>query len=233
MSKIFMIRHLERIDVDDASPAECRLWGSTHSKDPLFKMNPYIIKSENKLPKLVSNLNETGVVIDSVVCSPFLRCIETAVLLVNSSDKFKDKIINIDFNLSEFLNSDYEFQRFPLDVKEIYEHSKSYIQTSLAGKEYTLNELNTDLVMHASEEEAAYRARIDKVLKELRSKCSGNILIITHADAYVPYNAARQQMKHGMVYELDIPASEGAGGGYYKKYLKYKMKYLKLKNSLE
>jgi broad specificity phosphatase PhoE len=246
-----MIRHLDRIDGDDCSVPEMKLWNSTHRKDPMFKINPYICKSQNKLSSLVKSLNENGVEINRVFCSPFLRCIETAILLTNSCDKIKDKTINIDFNLSEFLNEDLMFT-YPVDLKAIYEHSKSYLSANFSDKPYTLKELKTDLTMESSESEEAYKVRINTEVKFLRNNYEGNILIVTHADAYRQYNSEDKNMKYGEVYELSIPVEkkeevlvvassdtveksseiDSDEGGYYKKYLKYKMKYLKLKHNL-
>ena len=38
MSKTFMIRHLDRIDGDDCSIQEMKIWNSTHRKDAMFKI---------------------------------------------------------------------------------------------------------------------------------------------------------------------------------------------------
>jgi len=250
-----MIRHLDRIDGDDCSIQEMKIWNSTHRKDAMFKINPYICKSQNKLLSLVKSLNDNGVEIDRIFCSPFLRCIETAILLTNASDKIKDKTINIDFNLSEFLNEDLMFT-FPVDLKAIYEHSKTYLSENFSDKPYTLKELKTELKMESSESDEAYKARVNTEIKLLRNSYEGNILIVTHADAYRQYNEADKSMRYGEVYELNIPIEEkpkvevilsaekplnesidksvieSEEGGYYKKYLKYKMKYLKLKHKL-
>jgi broad specificity phosphatase PhoE len=242
-----MIRHLDRIDGDDCSIQEMRLWNSTHRKDKMFQINPYICKSSNKLQSILKSLRENGVQIDHIICSPFVRCIETAILVSNNSDLVKDKTIHIDFNLSEFLNEDLMFT-FPVDIKEIYEHSKSYLaSTKFEEGTYTLKDLKTDLIMESSESEVAYKTRVDTEIKSLRGSLAGNILVVTHADAYRQYNSSDKSMKYGEVYELPItpaptvstaePVKEKAEvkadeGGYYEKYLKYKMKYLKLKHNL-
>ena len=244
MSKTFMIRHLDRIDGDDCSIKEMRLWNSTHSKDKIFQINPYICKSNNKLQSLLKTLTENGVEINHIVCSPFLRCIETAILVSNNSPLIKDKTIHIDFNLSEFLNEDLMFT-FPVEIKDIYEHSKSYLaSTKFEEGTYTLKDLKTELRMETSESEEAYKVRVDTEIKSLRGSLSGNILVVTHADAYRQYNSSDKSMKYGEVYELPISESEkpvkketepevkADEGGYYEKYLKYKMKYLKLKHNL-
>lgn len=242
MSNTFMIRHLDRIDGDDCSIQETRIWNSLDSKDNMFVINPYICKSRNKLASIIDSLNKNGVEIDHIFCSPFLRCIETAILLTNSSNMIKDKTININFNLSEFLNEDLLFT-FPVNLMEIYEHSKQYLEKNFTDIPYILKDLKTDLTMEASESEQAYNERINAEIKLLRNTYEGNILIVTHADAYRQYNEMDKSMKYGEVYKLDISIDktdtelneklpiESDNGGYYKKYLKYKMKYLKLKNN--
>ena len=224
-NNVYLIRHLDRIDNDDCSIDEMRKWNSTHRKEYIFRVNPYICQSNNKLNKLVENLISKGnPEFDHIICSPFLRCIETAILVKNKYANIKNKTINIEFNLSEFLCEDFGFIK-PIDIKTVYEHSKSYLAANY--KDFELNNINTTLMLTEYETDEEYTARIQKVLAEIKSKYSGNILIVSHKDAL------ELNMKYGEVYKLNIPEQldEKLKGGYYNKYLKYKAKYLKLKNN--
>lgn len=219
-TNLYLVRHLDRIDNEDCGLEETRLWNSTYRKDYLFQINPYLCKSNNKLKKIMDNLTLQGnPSFDHIICSPFLRCIETAILIKNNYPNIKDTKININFNLSELVCEDYLF-KMPTDIATIYNHSKKYLEANY--KDYELNELNIDLKFDDFETDENYEKRIKAILKEIKSKYSGNILIVTHKDAL------NLNMKYGEIYKLS--ESVNLDGGYYQKYLKYKAKYLKLKN---
>ena len=56
---------------------------------------------------------------------------------------------------------------------------------------------NKSLILTDFENDEVYAERIKNVLLDLRSKYSGNLLIVTHADAYLKYNSGNRAMEYG------------------------------------
>ena len=100
---IYMVRHLERIDSEeDVTREETEKWNKI-KKEYLNRINPYLQK-KTKINKIVENLEDIH--IDHIICSPYLRCIQTAMLIANSTDvNIIDKTINIDYRLGEIFHS--------------------------------------------------------------------------------------------------------------------------------
>ncbi len=230
MSKIYLLRHYDRIDQDPerCPPAEMRKWYSENSKKSLYDVNPYLCAG-NRVIDTVRNLAELGgIKFDYVFCSPFLRCIETAIQIMDASPaNFTDKKIFIDYCLSEFIDTETDNFKLPLEITTIYEHSKAHLAEKNASfPSYSLVDHNVDLKFDASETEPKYLSRIEKTIKLLRSTYAGNILIVSHGYAIKALDPTIRKMEHGPLYDI---SSKSAGGNYYQKYLKYKFKYLKLK----
>jgi broad specificity phosphatase PhoE len=218
-SNIYIVRHLDRIDEDDCDIESSRKWNGIDRLQYINKINPYICKTNNKLNKIIVNLNATEPTIDYIICSPFLRCIETAILIKNNYANILDKTINIDFNLSEFIVRYYGFT-IPINISEVYEHSKSYLTSNYS--DYLLNELNTELSFDKYETDEEYTERINKVMTDIKLKYSGkNVLVVTHKDAL------NLNMRYGEVYKLNEDLT--FSGGYYNEYIKSKSEYLSLK----
>ena len=229
MSKTYLLRHYDRIDQDpERCPLdEARKWNRENSKKPLYNVNPYLCAGD-RVNDTVRNLGALeGIKFDYVFCSPFLRCIETVIQLMDASPgNFKDKNIFIDYCLSEFIDTDLDPFKLPLDITTIYEHSKAHlIANNLSYPSYTLVNHNVDLTFSASETEEEYLSRIEKTVKLLRSTCEGNILIVSHGYAIKPFNSSIRKMEHGPLYDI-TPVTVG---GFYDKYVKYKLKYLQIK----
>ena len=227
LPKIFMVRHLERIDYsDNPSSKEFKEWLSQKS-DYNYLINPYL-DAEISIGRLRENLEEKH--IDHVICSPYVRCIQTAILITNSPDlNIVDKTIHIDYKLGELVNEIFSF-RVPLDVETVYTHSKKYIEEKFNTITLSLdNSNNTPLIFTDYETDEQYDKRILDELTNIRERYSGNILVITHADAYKQFNAERKGMDYGRVYNINL----GVGGSYREKYLKYKTKYMELKQNLQ
>ncbi len=234
-NKTFLLRHYDRIDQDpEKCPKEVmRNWNSKDRKEYIFRINPYLCCG-NRVEQTTSYIKELDdICFDYVFCSPFLRCIETAIQIMDSTpSNFMSKNIFIDFNLSEIIDTEVDFFVTPLDIKTIYDHSKSYLSDNNSNfKNYTLVDHNTDLKFEESESEEKYEKRISNIVKSLREKYGGNILIVTHGYAIKSFNPSIRKMEHGPLYDITAYATGGNYDNYYKKYLKYKMKYLQLKKS--
>ena len=128
-NKIYMVRHLERIDDVDYVNKETNDWKKISSAEPLYKINPYLISTPS-IELIIKNLEAKD--IDYIICSPFLRCIQTAILIANSSADSKHKIIYIDYRLGEIFD-DYLFPTKPLDLEIIYTHSIKHISEILSS----------------------------------------------------------------------------------------------------
>lgn len=226
--KMFMVRHLERIDMNQRpSSAEYKEWLSL--KDIYdYKINPYLDK-ENSVDRLLENLEEKK--INHIICSPFVRCIQTAILIANSKDlEITDKTIYIDYKLGEFVHESFEFV-IPVDISNIYEHSKKYISENFNSLPFTLNESGIlPLIYREYETDEQYHKRILDELKLIRTTYSGNILVVTHGDAFTNLSPDKKRMEFGKVYKIELPETTG---GFREKYFKYKMKYLELKSKLK
>jgi broad specificity phosphatase PhoE len=225
--KMFMIRHLERIDMSDNTRSpEFEEWKKIR-EDYDIKINPYL-DTHISISRLVKNLEDKK--IDHIVCSPYIRCIETAILVVNSRElNITDKTIHIDYKLGELVHPDLSFQK-PHVVDRVFENSKRFVEEKYRTMSFTLdNSDNIPLTFEEFETDEEYDKRISNELKEIRRKYSGNILIVTHADAHKQFTRDRKGMDFGIVYNIDLDLT----GGYKEKYLKYKSKYLDLKAKLK
>jgi broad specificity phosphatase PhoE len=225
--KIFMVRHLERIDTSDLPMSSAYKEWIIQRNDYNYLINPYL-DTEISIGKLVDNLEEKK--IDHIVCSPYVRCIQTAILITNSRDlDIVDKTIHIDYKLGELVDESYLF-RVPLNVESVYSHSKRYIGEKFNTIRHTLDDAdNLPLVFDDYETREQYNKRILDELKNIREKYSGNILVVTHADAYKQFNSEKKAMDFGRVYDINL----GSVGGYREKYIKYKTKYLELKAKIK
>jgi len=229
-NKIFLLRHYDRIDQDPerCPPAETKRWNSDMRRKPFYNINPYLC-SGNRVDQTVRELAEMGdICFDYVFCSPFVRCIETAMQIMKASpDKFRNKNINIDFCLSEFIDEIDPFP-MPFNVKDLYTHSKTHLETYNPDySTFTLVDYNTSLTFADYENMEQYKDRIKSTVGKLRSSHGGNILIVTHAFAIKPFSSSISGMSYGPLYDI---TTGSVGGNYYEKYMKYKLKYLKLKS---
>jgi hypothetical protein len=228
-NQTYMVRHLERVDTEGKTPDECRQWNTVIKKKYPDVLNPYLI-TEPTISKLEDNLQKLAIDIDHIICSPYLRCIQTAIHITKlETVTVKDKTIHIDYRLGEFFSEfmDPPFLK-PLDLDEIYKNSREYLQTIFT----TLPELEVEpykLAFESDESDEEYNKRINDAIHDIRKKYSGNILIVTHSDAYIPYNSAHRRMEYNKVYDITDKILDSYEGSHKQKYLKYKNKYLELK----
>ena len=221
MKNIKIIRHLERVDSDGGTPEFERNWNMTDSKNELYSENPYL-SDKNSSQKLLENLGQMK--IDLIISSPFIRCVETSIIVAKSRGL---NTINIDYGLGEFNDDLIYIDAY--DTNKIYKSTQEHIKKKYP--EINLVLLKNDYVGNKFETEDEYYERIKGVLQGVKEK-NDNLLIVTHN--YSLNWGLKKLLEYGIVY--DIPnienlagAHEGGGNKYYDKYLKYKSKYLKLK----
>jgi hypothetical protein len=158
-----------------------------------------------------------------------------------------DKII-IDYRLSEFIsnitNKDGQYYfNLPLKSEDVYYNSLKYLCDDEKAKKTNLlskldNSENENLIFNAYEDIEKYNERILNALQDIRKKYTGNILIITHADAINQFDPTIKLMEYKMVYKIEMPiehvepTAEISEEELKHKYLKYKKKYIEYKKFL-
>ena len=233
--QIILIRHLERIDKDNKEHPEdnwskriltdrdAKAWNLLY-KDYNFIINPFL-KDKTSINALICNLKE--IKIDHIVCSPFIRCIQTAILVANSPElTITDKIIHINYGLGEIIDYESGFRNTPVNMKDICDFSKKYIAEHFKLLSYTLEDTNPDLVITKFEKQKGYDERVLKAVNDIRSTFKGNILIVAHSYTRRQFSVSGTSgMSHGKIYPIYLQSPVS----YKDKYIKYKTKYLELK----
>ncbi len=205
-----MTRHLERIDSEDASAAQSRRWITIDKKSELYQYNPYITdvnyEDNPKNRQYKQMFVESGV--DVIVSSPFLRCMQTALIIANAMGI---RHINIDFGLSEVVDNT-TIRRFaprelvegessvdrykgtiPLDIGKVFERSLEHFRTKETGvdvsrfilsdnkPDFIDNESRIDEYGYVEESPDAriiYYDRIKMSLKDISTRFTGRKILV-------------------------------------------------------
>jgi len=142
-------------------------------------MNPYICNDTEKkrLPTTREYLH--SVTISNIICSPFLRCIQTALDIVNDfSINIIDKTIYIDFNLAEYGGALKDFMiDNQLNINDIFEKSLKYLDTSDTKRKIYPNKKiklwdPSNYILYG-ENDTQYRMRIDNAFEKIKKIYSG------------------------------------------------------------
>lgn len=176
-NRIYISRHLERIDLVKDINGNNNKWKDIDSLKKEHKHNPYLCE-RNSYKKLIKNIKDKN--IDIIITSPFLRCMLTSQIAfnyINKMDNNKIKNILVDYGLSEWNDSVYVNEDI-LDTSKIFRYSKNY---------YKINSKNfklfRDKYKHIKNEydKRMYMKRIVETLNNINKIFKGkNILIITH-----------------------------------------------------
>lgn len=237
-----MTRHLERIDSEDASAIQSRQWNSVDKKLEMYQYNPYITdvnyEDNSKNREYKQSFIEKRP--DVIVSSPFLRCMQTALIIANATGVPN---IHIDFGLSEVVDNS-TIRRFapkesadgdrfrgtiPLDVSQIYEYSLEHFRTKETGVDISKfilsnseprfidNESRVDdygFIEESPDARIVYYDRIKVTLKNINTRFTGKkVLVVTHADAYFPFNDDGKLMSYRQIYTIPIPKLVIMDGG--------------------
>jgi broad specificity phosphatase PhoE len=249
-TNIYLSRHLQRIDDSGANNREIeKKWNETDSKISEFIINPYLsdkaFESAN-IQKLIDSF--PAETIDIIITSPFLRCMETSIKLQKEINKLKESQyknpinqIHINFQLSEIID-DITFYsvEMPLNIEKIFNFSKKYLiekyKNNICPEIFIIDKSEFQTIHDISEEK--YFERIKTGLENIYIKYNGlNILVITHAHSGIIFELKPINYTHiihidpkliGINSESHIKEQKQEFFKY--KYLKYKKKYLFLKN---
>lgn len=236
-TKLYLTRHLQRIDDGSDSSREFAVrWNTVDSKNPNFVINPYLSDFSDKY--IQSVITKIPVPIDIIVSSPFLRCMQTALKIVNQLKKTGSSITNIyiDFGLSEFVD-EYTFYNVPnsqINIQSVYDFSLSQFTPEDQAK-FRIIDSSPQIINYESEED--YGLRIKSTLSDLYGRfVDKKILVISHAFSYQPFSGHELRYTDVFMIEPELfrhSESENTiplvSSRYQKKYLKYKNKYLQLK----
>lgn len=215
MAQIFLTRHFQRVDDSDSSLVMSRKWNETDRKIKEFEFNPYlsdVVKTNNITDTVLDKIDKDK--IDIVISSPFLRCMQTAKLLMdklNESPTRTNKItkIKIHFGLSEIIDTEFIFYAYKdqnaLNISEIYDFSLSQfndLERNLFEKVDTENNIiNNEVDTLGNEDD--YHNRIKTTLVDISVKYyNKNILVVTHADSYKKFNDAGKRFGYNDIFPI-------------------------------
>lgn len=273
-----ILRHFPRIDDDSASTLDfSRTWNSIDSKTNLGN-NPYIANGtnyqdfiNNTSDDLIRNtllspsvnlefdiekfkLKIKSMNITTIISSPFLRCVETALIVAKLKNITN---ILIDFRLGEF-NDDLIFFDGAYDTTKIWNTTKDFIIEKFPGNTIELNVINDAYTGNLAEDEIVYYTRTKQCYAELIKKYPG-CLVVTH-NLCLEWKDKNLKLKYGEFYTVDendlrdtlqqlqvepkdisnitnqlnqLEILEGGKNNYYyNKYKKYNKKLIQLKKEL-
>ena len=211
MKKVYLIRHLQRIDGDDGTVDETSEWNTRYRTE--YESNPYIIQNSSvdtlKTNLLTTNSNDN---FDDffIVTSPFLRCIQTSLLIANKLDMSYDKI-KVHYGLSELNDG---FTVFPAyTTQSIYDQTLQYLRTK--DLQHTFDVINDDYKGGNAQEDSEYFKRVKNAASDIK-KIYNKTIICTHA--YSAETFGKAQMKYNDVVDITELIGVQDGGKKYKKY---------------
>lgn len=261
--KYLMMRHLKRNDADNPEGyrrsinkyLECKGITDDNIKE-YYYINPSLEKNiydtrtdayddlEYDIEKAVKIHNDNKIISHDKVkiyCSPFLRCMETSMVLAKVLNKHE---VHIDYGLSEWIDSTIMNSSetiYPIDLSKIYSISLQEFnnQKEKNHNTYDFRFINKseNIIIHSDETVEAYRKRINDTINRLIVTSSEEyIIFVTHADAYKQYSGGQGMKDNGTLYKINpLPeASSLSGGSYnsYMKYIKYRNKIYQLLNNV-
>lgn len=231
-TNIYLMRHFERIDDSGSIDIDIKSkWDLLDSKNSIFIHNPYLSdkatqsKNINKVISQITNIKD----IDIIITSPFLRCLQTSLIMmnnINQIDNQQNKIENVyvDFGLCEFINEDsFNDINLPYDICNIYNNSIDYLKENNIETPFIIfndNPTNFD----EYENDLNYKKRIESTIKNISKNFRDkNILIVSHAYSYMIIE------KNKTFDYYQVEKINNYQDNYKNKYIKYKTKYLELK----
>lgn len=245
LTNLYLTRHLQRIDDTGSNDIALELkWNTIDSK--ILNFNPYLSDkayTDENINKLINNLSiEVALNIDIIITSPFLRCLQTSLIIYKKINELKShnkkpKLtkIQVNFCLSEFIDNFIFFDvEEPINIENIYNQSINYLQSNNIDIE-VFNIIPNDSTLINFESEQDYSKRIISCLNSIYNDNIGkNILIITHACSSKVLGNPKE-LEYTQVIQVEkskILSVDNDLTTIKKKYLKYKKKYLQFKNKI-
>src|SRR3990167_3108702 len=131
-TNLYLIRHYKRIDDSGADNRDLdKQWNTKDSKKDIFSYNPYLsdkyFSKINKINDQIANIQS----IDIIITSPFLRCLETSLIMMDKINQIKNTSglenisdIYVDFGLCEFIDDNIFYDvNFPYSIMNVYNNS--------------------------------------------------------------------------------------------------------------
>lgn len=236
---INLLRHFERIDDSGANNKKIEeKWKQINSKNKIFLHNPYLSDKaydKNNILKVINQIPNIQL-IDEIICSPFLRCLQTSLIMRNEINQLKTnekKILNIkvDFGLSEYFdkNAFYDIE-LPYNIMNVYNNSIQYLKENNFNVLFEIINPNPNII-RKYENCDIYIQRIKNTINDICEKFKNkNILLISHAYSYMIIEPLKTLKYYEPIKINTKILNETNDEKYKSKYLKYKLKYLKLKN---
>jgi len=189
-STFYVVRHLQRVDSEDSSMKMSRQWNKTDYRQ--YQNNPYLSdKIDESKNKILSSLPN----IERITSSPFLRCIQTALIIAKSRGIMK---IDVDFGISENISNDIFYGISGMNISEIWEQSIAYLDES--DRQMLNLSYEGEYKTISIETDEQYNQRIISSMKRIINKNSMNNLIITHSYALRCFDM--QDMRYGDVMKV-------------------------------
>jgi broad specificity phosphatase PhoE len=243
-TNLYLLRHFERIDHSGANNKKLKEnWDLIDSKKNIFNHNPYLSdkayceKNINKVTKQISLIEH----IDIIIVSPFLRCLQTSLILMDKINELKKNKnlkqidnIYVNFGLGEFINElNFNDIQLPYDIEKIYNNSIEYLLENKQNTPFILfNKLPNVIIEYENNE--TYIQRIKKTLENIYNNFTNkNILIITHAYSYMILGPEKKLNYYEVIKINNNFFQTSNHKEFYNKYIKYKKKYLRLKQKYE
>jgi len=206
LSMIYLTRHLERIDDSNSSVELNKVWNSLYIKE--YEFNPFItdINSIDNISNKLKDLN-----FDIIISSPFLRCIQTALLLKENLNIKSD--ILIDMGLGEIFIEDIFYKRSKQNHYTIFNQSINFLLNDInflnINKDHIKNikliDSNQFNILDEYETDKQYNNRIiytfNKIIEAYSCK---KILIVSHAHVYNALSKNNEYLQYGIPKEIDI-----------------------------
>ena len=234
MTEVYLTRHLERVDDDDSQTWEGR---------QTYKFNPYLNNTISSV-KLLGNLPNT---IETIISSPFIRCVQTAIIVAKNKNI---NVIFIDYRLGETNDVEWIFDGNAYKPNDIWIETQKYILSiqkqpnlsyditnitfNITGTEYEGGE---DEVPNG--DETLYNIRMRDALFDITQK-NTNTLIVSHSNS-LRFSKPGKSLAYAEVVQITsdmfIPkgamgfAAAAQSGGASNIYIQNKNRYVSLLHS--
>lgn len=250
-TNLYLLRHFERID--DSGAINKEMDNNWNKKDSsIFSHNPYLSDKayeQKNIEKVVKNIPDIQL-IDIIITSPFLRCLQTSLIMMDKINQKKNESslepisnIFVDFGLCEYID-DFIFYdiTMPYNLMNIYNNSICYLNEKGINTPFEIFNYQPNNITEYENDES-YIKRIRETIKKINECFYGkNILIVSHSYSCMIIDKQKKlEYYEPIKIEQSILSSSSSSSSssfnsnateYKIKYNKYKTKYLELKQKI-